>query len=56
MVSIPVLIIFLTVVAVYLTGCLIIHIRENHADKPSDRNDHSSRSTPRQGGPHAIQL
>jgi hypothetical protein len=56
MVSIPVLIIFLTVVAVYLTGCLIIHIREARDDKPSGQNDHSNRSTPRQGGPHAIHL
>ena len=54
MVSIPVLIIFLTVVAVYLTGCLIIHIRDSHDDKPSDRGGRSNRSTPRQGGAHAI--
>jgi hypothetical protein len=56
MVSTPALIIFLTVVAVYLTGCLIIHIRETHGDKLSEGNDHSNRTAPRQGGPHAIHL
>jgi hypothetical protein len=43
MVSIPVLIIFLAVVAIYLTGCLIIHIREIHDDKRSGRNHRSRR-------------
>jgi hypothetical protein len=56
MVSIPVLIIFFTVIAIYLMGCLIIHIRDTHHDKPSDRKGQSSRSTPRQGGAHAIHL
>jgi hypothetical protein len=56
MVSTPALIIFLTVIAVYLTGCLIIHIRDSHDDKPSDKNDRSNQSTPRQGGSHAIHL
>jgi hypothetical protein len=56
MVSTPVLIIFLSVIAVYLTGCLIIHIRESHDDRRSDQKDRSNRSTPRRGGPHAIHL
>jgi len=56
MVSTPVLIIFLSVISVYLTGCLIIHIRDVHDDKRSDHDDRSNRSTPRHGGPHAIHL
>jgi hypothetical protein len=56
MVSIPVLIIFLTVIAVYLTGCLIIHVRDSRDDKPSDRNGQSDWSAPRHGGAHAIHL
>ncbi len=55
MVSIPVLMIFLAVVAVYLSGCLIYHIRDIH-DKRKDQNDSSSQSMPRHGGSHAIHL
>ncbi len=55
MVSIPVLAIFLTVIAVYLTGCLIYHIRDIH-DNRKDQNGGSSGSTPRRGGAHQIQL
>ena len=52
MVSIPVLVIFLAVVAVYLSGCLVYHIR----DKRNDQNDSSGQSVPRRGGSHAIHL
>jgi len=53
MVSIPVLIAYVVVIAVYLTGCLIIHLREIHDQKQADRNSRSSRSVPKHGGPHA---
>jgi hypothetical protein len=56
MLSIPVLIIYLVVIAVYLMGCLIIHIRDTHDGKRSDRNDRSNRSAPRPGGSHEIHL
>ena len=55
MVSIPVLVIFLAVVAVYLSGCLVYHIRDIH-DKRNDQNDGSGQSVPRRGGSHAIHL
>ncbi len=55
MVSIPVLIIFLTLVAVYLSGCFIYHIRDMH-DERKDQNDNSGRSVPRHGGSHPIHL
>jgi hypothetical protein len=56
MLSTPVLIIYLVVIAVYLTGCLIIHIRDSHDDGRSDQNDRSDRSASRHGGSHAIHL
>ncbi len=53
MVSLPVLVIFLTVVAVYLSGCLVYHIRDKRSEK-ENQNGSSSRSMPRHGGSHAI--
>jgi hypothetical protein len=53
MVSIPVLVIFLAVVTVYLSGCLAYHIRDIH-DKRKDQNGSSSGSIPGRGGSHAI--
>ena len=55
MISIPVLIIFLVLIAVYLSGCLFYHIRDIH-DERKDQNGSSSRSMPRHGGSHAIRL
>jgi hypothetical protein len=55
MVSIPVLVIFLAVVAIYLSGCLVYHIRDIHDDR-KDQDGSSGPSAPRQGGSHAIHL
>jgi hypothetical protein len=51
MVSIPVLMIFLAVVTVYLSGCLVYHVRDIH-DERKDQNGSSRRSAPRHGGSH----
>ena len=53
MVSIPVLIAYVAVITIYLTGCLIIHLRDIHDAKQEDRNSRSDRSMPKHGGPHA---
>jgi hypothetical protein len=55
MVSIPVLTIFLTLIAVYLSGCFVYHIRDVH-DERNKQNGSSSRSAARHGGAHAIKL
>jgi len=55
MVSIPVLTIFLMVVAVYLAGCLIYHFRDIH-EKRADEKDTGRTSAPRRGGAHEIHL
>ncbi len=54
MISLPVLAIFLAMIAVYLSGCLVYHIRDIH-DERKRQNGSSSRSMPRHGGAHAIQ-
>jgi hypothetical protein len=51
MVSIPVLMIFLAVVTVYLSGCLVYHVRDIH-DERKDQNGSSRLSAPRHGGSH----
>jgi hypothetical protein len=56
MMSIPLLLGYLVVIAVYLTGCLIIHLRDSHDDKHRDKDSRAKRSTPRDGGAHAIHL
>jgi len=56
MLSVPLLIGYLVVITIYLTGCLIIHIRDNHDDKRREKDGRSGRSTPRDGGAHAIKL
>jgi hypothetical protein len=50
------LIIYLVVIAVYLTGCLIIRLRDNRDNERNDNDGGSCRSAPRQGGTHAIHL
>jgi hypothetical protein len=50
------LIAYLVVITIYLTGCLIIHLREIHDEKRSDQDSRSGRSAPRRGGSHAIRL
>jgi len=52
MLSIPVLIAYLVVIAVYLTGCLIIHLRDVHDDKRRDQGSRTNRFITRHGGPH----
>lgn len=52
----PLLIGYLVVIAIYLTGCLIIHLREIHDEKRSDQDDSSKRSTPGHGGSHAVHV
>lgn len=54
MVSIPILMTFLALIAVYLSGCLVYHIRDIH-DERQGQNGSSSRCMPRHGGSHAIQ-
>ncbi len=53
MVSTPVLVIFLTLITIYLSGCLFYHIRDIREER-KDHTGSSSRSTPRHGGAHAI--
>jgi hypothetical protein len=55
MISLPVLVIFLALIGVYLSGCLVYHIRDIH-DERKDQTGSSSRSMPRHGGSHAIHL
>lgn len=45
MISIPALVFFLAVIAVYLSGCLVYHIRDIH-DERKDQNGSSRRSMP----------
>jgi hypothetical protein len=54
--TVPLLIGYLIAIAVYLTGCLIIHLRETHDDKRGHEDGRSNRSAPRDGGAHAIHL
>jgi len=56
MLSVPLLIGYLVVITVYLTGCLIIHIRDSRDDKRTGKDGRANRSTPRDGGAHAIHL
>ncbi len=53
MVSIPVLMIFLAVVTIYLSGCLVYHIRDNR-DERKDQDGSSARSMPGHGRSHAV--
>jgi len=53
MVSIPVLMFFLVVIAVYLAGCFAYHIRDAH-DERAEKKDHAPRSGSRRGGSHLI--
>jgi hypothetical protein len=55
MISIPVLMVFLTVIAVYLSGCLVYHIRDIR-DERKAKNGSSGRSALRHGGSDAIHL
>lgn len=55
MISIPVLVIFLTVIAVYLSGCLVYRIRDIRGER-EDQDGSSSRSVPRHGGSRVIRL
>jgi hypothetical protein len=50
------LIAYLVVITIYLTGCLIIHLREIHDEKRSDQDSRSKLSAPRHGSSHAIHL
>lgn len=54
MLSIPVLIAYAVVIAIYLTGCLIIHLHDVREEKRTHEDGRSGRSVPRHGGPHAI--
>jgi hypothetical protein len=55
MVSIPVLTIFLALVAMYLAMRLAYHIRDIHEDR-ANQNDGGRESAPRHGGAHQIHL
>lgn len=55
MVSVPVLAIFLTLIAIYLIGCLLYHIRDIR-EKRADEKDTGQKSAARRGDAHEVHL
>jgi hypothetical protein len=55
MVSIPVLAIFLAVVVIYLTGCLVYHIRDIREKRAAEK-DSGQESAARRDDAHEIHL